>query len=499
MKKYRVGIGQIWQEQNTFSPVYTGIDAFEQNGFVVGTEVFDRYGNTNEIGGFLNAAKSHPVELVPLLRAWAWPSGCIKEKTHTFLKNALLKEIQKEWPIDAVLLSLHGSMVAENEPDVEGDLLESIHTFFNEELPIAVSLDLHANITKKMVDHALFIYAYHTCPHTDLFDTGEKTATTLFNYLRMDQRPMVDFNKIPMVTPANLHNTHKGPLKEIFDSVRMIENKENVIGVSVFPVQPWLDVPEFGWSVLLYTKNDEEQGRKYADGISDEIWNKKDSFFAPLTKVEDIVKEAEEIRDGLTVVSDADSTTSGGTGDNVCVLKVLLEKRDSMKALATVVDGDVVREAFELGEGKNIRCRLGGKHDTKYSPIIETTGKIMKLGYGEFTITGGHIGTIDVDIGKTCVIRFGLVDVLISERAGPVYEKKIYTHAGLTPEEYRIVVVKSPVGFRDAYEEIATKICIADCTGIASPNLSKYNFERIPRPMYPFDKITDWRNEWQYI
>ncbi|MCL4415766.1 MAG: M81 family metallopeptidase, partial [Actinobacteria bacterium] len=226
-KKLRIAFGQIWQEQNTFCPVKTTISDFRQNGLFFSKEIIDRFTGINEIGGFIKAAqdfKDSDVELIPTIRVWAWPKGNVTKAAYKEIKKELISYLKKSLPIDGVLLSLHGSMVSDGVFDVEGDILETIHNEISEGLPAAISLDLHANITEKMLKNTVFIEGYHTCPHLDLFRTGYKTAEVFFNILHGKYNPERGFVKIPMVTPARLHNTNKGPFKKIFDYLEKIEN-----------------------------------------------------------------------------------------------------------------------------------------------------------------------------------------------------------------------------------------------------------------------------------
>ncbi|NQT58730.1 MAG: M81 family metallopeptidase [Bacteroidetes bacterium] len=493
MLKKRIAIGQIWQEQNTFSPILTEMSNFEQNGLYFGSEIIEKFSAVNELGGFIHASEEYEdIEIIPTIRAWAWPSGKVKKQVYKVLKNNLINAIKASLPLDGVLLSLHGSMVAENVYDVEGDILETIHKDISPDIPIAVSLDLHANITEKIVKHSVFIEGYHTCPHIDLFRTGKKTAEVFFSIINGNLNPEICCIKIPMITPADLHDSTYGPFKELFQSIDTIEKEKGVCGVSLFSVQPWLDVPELGWNVIVYVDSDPDKAKSYAEKISKLAWKLRTKFFIKKTSIELAIEEVKKVKHGLIVISDSDSTTSGATGDNTCVLKELIKQKIDFPALLSIVDPQVVKEALFAGIGNKIICEIGGKQDNVYSEPVRIEAVIKKFTDGHFVIKGGHIGTISVDMGNTVVLKTGTIDILVSEKIGPVYEQTVYKHAGLDPQDYRVVVVKSPVGFRAAYEPIAAKIILVDCPGFSASDLSIYKYENILHPTYPFDKEISW-------
>ncbi len=491
-KKKRIAIAHLWQEQNTFSPVLASFRDFASNGILIKDEIIKKFQNIKELGGFIKACIEEDVEIVPLVSAWDWPKGPLIAEDYLSIKQIILELIKESIPLDGILIAFHGAMVAQNSSDVEGDILESIRDSIEEDVPIALSLDLHANITRKMVDNSIYIQGYQTCPHIDLYETGYKTAKVFIDYINKRKKIYCSFLKLPIITPARLHNTKmEGPFQELFRELKKVQREKDIIGASIFAVQPWLDVEELGWSILVYAYGDSDLTKQMATRLGKIVWKKKNDFFVEETTPEDAIEQASLMKNGLMVISDSDSTLSGGTGDNTCILKALIEKNFQQKALLSMVDREVVKEAIVLGKGNTINCDIGGKLDKEYSVPIRIRGKILKILRGEFVIEQGHIGRTEVDMGKTIVLEINNIHVLVSEKMGPVYEQTVYKNAGLNPEDYRIVVVKSPVGFRDAYEPIAKKIVLANCPGITSSNLNLFKYNHIPRPIFPIDNIRD--------
>jgi microcystin degradation protein MlrC len=492
MRKFRVAIGQLWQEQNTFSPVKTDIEDFKQYGLYFGNEIIKRFSEVNELGGFISTANTKKdVELVPIMRAWTWPKGNVRAEVYDKLKEDFIDFLIKAKPLDGILISFHGAMVADNVFDIEGDILETIHREVLDKIPVAISCDLHANITKKMLDNAIFIEGYHTCPHIDLFRTGKKTAEILFKILRDNNFKLnIGFNKLPMITPARLHDSQKSPFKDIFAFIKSIEDKSDVTGVSFFPVQPWLDVPELGWSILVYANSTKEKAQYYADQVADYAWNLRKDFFAGEISPKEAMLEASKMKEGLMVISDSDATTAGAPGDNTCILKEMLAQNIKYRALMSFIDKDVVYKAIDAGVGKIITTEIGGKMDDIFSKPVQITATVKNITDGRFEIDG-HVGKNYFDIGKTAILTIGNISILVCEKNGPFYEQTVYKNAGLDPRDFRVVVVKSPVGFRYAYEEIADKIILVKHPGLSSSDLDLFDFKNIPRPLYPLDEISD--------
>ena len=493
MKSFRIAVGQIWQEQNTFSPVKTTLDDFRQFGLYYGEDIIDRFSGINELGGFISVLQEvKNTEIIPLIRAWSWPRGNVEPRTYTHLKDELLTRIRDSLPLDGILLSFHGAMVSDIQHDVEGDILESIKKITGMEIPVAVSCDLHANITKKMLEFSDYIEGYHTCPHIDLFRTGKKAARVLMEILEGKTRLDRGFVKLPLITPARAHDSKKGPFKRMFHWVAALEKTEGIIGVSLFPVQPWLDVPELGWSVLVYTEKGREDPRPRAEKLAQSAWDIKDEFFLDELTPQQAIDEARNLEKGLMVVSDSDATTAGAPGDNTIMLEAVQKSSVDFPVLLCFIDPEITGKAVKAGTGNRISGMIGGKMDNIFCRPVHIEGTVKNITDGRFEIDG-HVGKNYFDMGTMAVISTGNISILVTEKNGPFYEHTVYKTAGLDPLDFRMLVVKSPVGFRYAFEGVAERIGIVQHPGLSSSDLRLFDFKNIPRPLYPLDDISDLR------
>jgi microcystin degradation protein MlrC len=479
----------IIQESNTFCPIRTSLKDFEDQGLCYGDEVLDRYGKTNELGGFVAAARSEKdVELVPTLRAWAWAGGIVEQSSFDYLKDEFLRRVTDAGNIDGVLVALHGSMVTDQLDDPEGELLDALRRQLGE-TPVVATFDLHANMTAVKVESLTALVGYHTSPHTDLFETGRKAATILFSTIREEIRPRIAWRKIPMITPAESHNTMRGPFKDLMDMVGGIERQKGILSASMFAVQPWLDVQELGWSCVVITDDDQEKGEKLAESLAQSAWKARRSFLVKVTPVTRAIEETRMITGGPVVFCDsADSTNAGSTGDSTVVLRALLEADVDYVALVPMRDPEVVRRVTERDIGKTLTLKVGGKLGRKFYEPIEITGIVRTLGGGVLTAKSEMVKGTEDNIGKAVVIEVGKIQILLTENRYLGHDPELFRFMGLEPKDAKVVVVKSPVGFRVSYEPFAKAIFILDTPGASSPNLKMLEFKRARRPLFPLDE-----------
>lgn len=187
------------------------------------------------------------------------------------------------------------------------------------------------------------------------------------------------------------------------------------------------------------------------------------------------------------VVSDSDATTAGAPGDNTNILKEMIAQKINFPALIPFIDSEVVFEAIKAGKGNVFETFIGGKMDNIFSEPVKIKAKVFNTGESIFEVDG-HIGKNTFNMGKSAVLQMGNITMLVCEKNGPFYEPTVFRNSGLEPKDFRVVVVKSPVGFRDSYEKIADRIVLVKCPGLSSSDLNIFNFKNIPRPIYPLNR-----------
>jgi microcystin degradation protein MlrC len=491
----RIAVGQVWQETNTFNPIRTTRADFDQFGVTTGSELLEKMADTNELGGFIQSLRKWPEkpELVGLVRYPAWPSGLATADVFEWIRQGLLASLRAAMPVDAVLLALHGSMAAEEHPDVEGELLVAVREVVGSSVPIVSTLDLHANVTNAMVSAADALVIYHTIPHVDIFETGVRGAAVLRRILIDKARPTTAWVKIPAVFPAERANTEigSGMSADFKRQLKEWESRPEVICAGLTTVQPWLDIPDLGSSVVITTDNRPELAEELCRSLATQIWQRRREYLPELVSAEEGVRRAHECRDGLTVLSDAaDSTTSGAPGDSVWVLKELLNYDWPRPALLTLVDPELVARTEQAGAAATLDVELGGKRDTQFGTRIRAAAKVERHFDGRFVLSG-HIGkNLPIDMGRCVVLDVGRnIHIVVTSRSGPHFAPQLFETAGFDPFAASVLIAKSPCGFRAAYAPRAAQIFSIRAPGCAPSDFWNYPYHNIQQPLWPWQEF----------
>jgi microcystin degradation protein MlrC len=492
----RIAIGQFSQESNTLNPLPTTRADFEAFGIYQGADMLERFADTNELGGFIQSLRAWPErpEIVSLMRLAAWPSGPADAATFAYLVDRMLDVLQRAGPLDGVLLSLHGAMVAECEPDVEGHLLQRVRQIVGPTVPIVATLDLHANITQRMVDATNVLTLFHTAPHIDVMGTGKRGAGALRRILIDGARPVTAFRKLPLVVPAERANT-QNPESFSYGIRKLLEGWERnpfVLSAGLATVQPWLDIPELGTAVVVVC--DGTQWTAWAEescaNLAQSVWDHRRDYLPELVDIADAVRSAHALADGLTVISDsADATTSGSTGDSTALLAELVRYSWSRPALVPLVAPEIVAEAERRGVGATWTPSLGATRNPRDFQPLALEVKVMNLFDAKFLLSGHLAEKLPIDMGRSAVLTHGNVHIVATSRSGPHFAPLLFQTAGLDPFAAAVLIAKSPCGFRAAYAERAKQIFVARAPGCAPSDFWKQPFKRIPRPLWPWDEL----------
>lgn len=489
----RIAVAQVLQETNTFSPRPCTMSDFEEGGLYLGGEILERMRGIGEIGGLAGVVEreASPAELVPIVKATAMPGGMIADDALQRLRAMLADGLRRALPVDGVFLSLHGAAASDRIRDVDGLLAASVRDVVGPRVPVVLTLDHHANVTRLMVESVDAITAYHVQPH-DPLETGQRGARILLSLVQGRVRPAVSWCKIPMLAPADRMQTEEWPMTEWFGRAREMERMPKVVGVSTFPVQPWMDAPELGWAVVVTTDGDQALADGLCGELADAAWALRHEFWKLDRKPLDVaIRTAVEAPAGPVLIPDrSDSVLCGAPGDSTLILGEMLRQRLPCIALVPMVDPEVVDRAIEAGEGATITVRVGGKMDRTYCQPLEVTARVAGTAPEGLKISI-HWGTYDM--GRCVLLEIGHVRLLASERRGVGgIQPDMYRRFGLDPATAKIVVVKTTGNFQ-YYASMMKGVIAVDTKGISGWDLRTFRFEHAPRPLFPFDEIGGWR------
>jgi len=483
-------IGGILQESNTFSEASSTVADFERYYFRLGDQLAQAGPERSELNGFYQAAREEGVTLLPTLYTCSVSSGRVPRHTLNELLRILSEQIERQPACDGVVFALHGAWAAEDNDDPDGEVIEAIRRQVGPDVPIVVSLDSHANITRKMAEHVQGIVGYRTFPHIDHMETGYRAAKLLFSIVRNEIRPHLHVRKVPMIVQAENHQTYSGPMFELWKEATAGEQNGDSIATSLFAVQPWLDVEEMGCSVVVVGENDDRAAAE-ASRLAGMMWAKRETFDVPLYTVAHIVEQVLEERPvGPVIVSDsADSPGAGSPGDSNHVLRQLLalHAEEKWRCLLSMVDAPAARQAAAAGVGSRVRLTVGHTISRGTGTPLEIEGTVTRLGDGKFRFGGGAVANMEATMGVCAVVAIGKISLLLMENPTFTGDPAMYRSVGLEPSEADLVLVKSASQFRAEYEPLSAHIYILDTPGASTPNLKSLSFRSIPRPMYPFD------------
>ena len=485
---YRVGVASIVQETNTFSPLPATLADFESQGMFHGQDVARMFDGTNtETGGALAELARQGVDAVPLLRAWAMSGGPIRRTDMNEMVRMLSADLAKAGPLDGLVLSLHGALVTDDGESGDLLLLRASRQALGHDAMIGVCLDLHANLTRALVLEADCLVGYLTYPHVDQGDTGRRVAHLVAEHLLGRSQPVTCFAKRPLLIPAEAQG-FEGPMG---DMRRLADQRiaEGCLDISLFPVQPWLDVPELGFGVAVTTDGDRQRASSVAEEIAEAAWGRRQDFRAALASPEAAISRARAAARRPVVLSEsADSPTSGTPADSPAMVRELLRFGRDLRACVSLVDPPAVQRCTEIGEGGQFSGEVGCTFERRFHSPVPLAGIVERTGEGTFSLTGPAFTGMSVSMGRYAVVSAGKLQVLLTERPAPTFDPAAYRFAGIDVGLLDVVVVRSANLFRAAYAPLAGECIILDLPGASTPRLESLEFRRAPRPLFPLDR-----------
>lgn len=475
-------------ESNTYSGHISDLGWFRKRCWKEGDAVLERFrGVRTEFGGFIDAlAEYRDITMIPILAAEATPSGPVAAEVAEIVCRKLCAALSEAKQVDGVLLSLHGAMVTETSEDGEGDLAEAIRAVVGPQVPVFATLDLHANVTEKMVQNIDVLIPYDRYPHTDKYDRGLQAAHLLARTVRRECRPQMAVRKLPMLMP--LVSSESEAMKPIRDLIEYYENQPGAFNISFTHGFISADIREAGVSVQAVAR-DIRKAQAIADAVALQIWQQRKAFASQYYSL-DVLEDLKEWTDrGLLVVSDGpDNPGGGGYGDNTRVLRKLLEVGCRDAVVALIYDPESVARCEAAGEGKPVELELGGKYSS--TEPLRCQALVRKLTDGRYRNLGPMNPGLQMDLLGTALIEVEGIRVIVVKNPTQPYDFALMHLHGIDPEKERVIVVKSAVHFRGAYGPIAGRILLLSYPGICILSPQKELITRCGRPVYPLDEDT---------
>ena len=492
----RVLIAGFKHETNTFSKLPTGLEAYRGRALHYGEDIRPAYAGTNtEIAGFLDACEKYDWEPVLSVVADATPSGLVTRKAYDEITGCILRSIEEQGPFDAVLLQLHGAMVAEGHDDAQGELLFQIRKRTGNEIPIGVTLDLHANITEQVAELSTVLISYRTYPHIDQHETATKCADLIARTLQGEISPKVWVARGPQLDGVDHgRTTAPGPMLDILEMADGLIAKHGLLSASINAGFPWADIPYAGPTAIVVADAGNNGAEKSVNALRDEITRTRETITVNLVSAGDAIADALKTgkRGSPFVIADfADNPGGGGYADSTGLLRAMIEAGLKDTAFSPMCDPQCVEACKQAGEGAEIELSLGGKCEPSLGEPITASGTVAGLYDGAFKLEGPMSTGVRLDLGPAAVFRVGGIDIVLVSKRAQNYDRQFFKAFGIEPAERSILGIKSAQHFRADYAPIASGIAVVDDGGgITSHNFKALNYQNIRRPVWPLDDIT---------
>ena len=500
---FTVLTAEFAHESNTFSRIPTGYDKFMARSFCLeGDEAIAARGHANtELGGFLEVAREHQWEVIHVLSASANPGGPVTRDAFERLSGAIVAAAQEHQArLSGILLGLHGAMVTEFCEDGEGELLARLRAVVGPNLPIAITLDLHANVTRAMCALANIIVSYQTYPHVDMRRTGRQAAEILQRTMTGEIEPMTVRAGRPMLGETTGGRTDVGPMIGWLQQARAYEADPDVFAVSINAGFSHADIAEVGPSVLVTGQGDMARHQRFAEAMADEIWDKR---FEPVNHyftVDEAAALCAAYRpaSGPMVVADYSDNPGGGAyGDSTNLLAALLRAKVVNACFGPMVDPAMVSEMQNHQVGDSVRIELGGKTDPNLGGgPLTLQARLLLLSDGNYVGDGPMVGGQKRSWGPTAVLRVDGIEILVVTNAAQMWDQQQFKAFGIDPQAKNVVALKSAQHFRAAFGPIAGEVILCDSGALCGPNHQSLPWRKVPRPIFPLDQdldIEDWK------
>jgi microcystin degradation protein MlrC len=520
----RFAILGISHETNTFSKVPADYHQFEMADLLRGDEIIEQFQNSlYTTAGYLQAAKDFGFEAVPLMWAQTGPIGTITKDAYDRISGEMLGMLRDQGPWDAVLLPNHGAAVSEEYPDMDGEFTRAVREIVGPDVPVGITLDMHANVSKAVVANTDICVVWRTNPHLDPRPRGYKCAELIYRTVKGEIKPTQWIEMPPLVVNIVRQFTGEEPMKSIVaDSIEALK-RPGILDTSVAEGYPYSDVDEMGMSWVAITDNNPALAKETAIWMAERAWKHREALNTPVASIREALENAvkryrgprrlgdwnEVPTDGTALTAPSSEVTADGTapntgpiilmdvGDNIgggssadsTVILAEAQKMGVRSLLQSLYDPESVKACVKAGVGAEVTLDVGAKTDDMHGKPVRVTGKVRSIIDGDWEDFGAtHGGYRFYDAGTA--VRLDTTDghtlFLTSKRAGNTSRYGMYA-AGIIPEHFQIVVAKGVVSPRPAYQPIAGEVVLVNTPGVTTADLSYFTFHRRRKPLYPFE------------
>ena len=483
----RFAVAGIVHESNSFAPTSTRLEDFE---VLRGDEILANDADASStVTGYLRACRAAEVGCVALTVASATPAGPITAEAFAALVDDVVGSLADQGPWDGVLLTLHGAAVTEGQDDADGEILRRVREVVGSSVPVVVTLDMHANVSPAMVQHADVVVVWTTNPHVDAEPRGRRAAEIAIAMARGEVRPTSELRQIPVALNILCQWTDTEPMRSLVAELDAVSSRSGVLVASLAEGYPWSDVPAMGMSAVVVTDDEPQLAGMFADELAATVWARRDEFDASAVPVAEAVRRAMDAdRHPVLLLDVGDNIGAGSAGDSVVILQEVL-RQQGLDVFASIASPQGVRSCQEAGVGGAVELVVGAGSDAEVGPPVLLSGRVEAVTDGRFedpSVT--HGGRRYFDAGPTALVDIGRGNkVALTTRAMGSYSPVQLTSLGLDPSTFRAIVAKGVNSPLAGYGPVVAEHLFVDTPGCTAADLSGLAYGRRRVPMFPFE------------
>ena len=484
----RVAVASFEYEGNSLSLRVSRREDFARVGVFAGEAILQAIeGKDLALAGGIHALQDAGMQIVPIFAAKGGAGGHVEDGFFAEARSCIIEGVAAALPLDGIYLAMHGAMICGEEKDPEGAILAELRARIGPHIPVAVSLDLHAHVTPRMVEAADIVVGYETYPHVDAYLTGARAAGLLVRALRGEIRPVTRIRKynaiVPVLGGATLDNA---PMAEVAAQARAMEAEGRALSVSYFPVQPWLDMADVGITGLAVTDADEAGAEAAAQDILDSMWQRRRAFELPAMTPAEAVQAALTTEGRILLIDTPDSIGGGASGDSPALLAAILAHAPEVASALCIVDPQAAARAFALGIGAEAEFSVGAWQDRRWFEPVILTARVEALCEGVFTYRGGPVAGAQGRLGPSAVLRVGGLRMLVASHAVYEHMDEHYAACGIDIAACKLVSFKNLMNYRKLLGPGVGFIALHG-PGSTPLRLQDVAWENRRRPFWPAD------------
>jgi microcystin degradation protein MlrC len=480
----RLFIATLGTETNTFASFPTGLEDFKAH-------AWSEDGARDLVASHWNApartwlrrADALGWEVVEGLHAFAEPAGVTTRAAYEFMRDRILVELAAAGPVDAVLLFLHGAMVADGYDDCEGDLVTRVRAQVGPNVRIGVELDLHAHIDHVLVDAADVIVFYKAYPHNDHAERADDVFTLVQRTLAGEIEPVMAL--FDCKTMGLFPSTMPGPMIAFTAAMFAAEGKDGVLSLSLNHGFPWADVPLAGAKMLCIADGSSQLAERTAEAFGKRFYRSRTAACLPFTPFEQAIAEAGQKGDKPLLLADtSDQVGSGAPGDTTHVLRALIDAGISNAAVVPIWDPMAVAICFQVGVGARLNLRIGGKFEPHSGPALDSEAEVLFLKRDAYQ---AQENDGELSCGDIAVVRVHGIEVLLTSKRVNVYSPSMFDRHGITIADKQVIAIKNLYKHTDIFAPLVRGQLYVATPGTSNPDWAALEWKRLPRPIWPLD------------